>query len=100
MLLIMLFLINVPFLNTFLHLQLINTVSSTSVCLGNFADRYIAMAKIQKGIFTSHSGEVVAYLDQSFCVTVNGEQQSATIRHVKRELLVVSAPCYGFRDTL
>lgn len=57
-------------------LDLINTVSSASVCEGNFADRYIAMAKIRKGIFTSQSGEVVAYLDQSFCVTVNGERSA------------------------
>jgi len=84
-------------------LNLINAVSSASVCQGNFADRYIAMARIRKGIFTSQNGEVIAYLDQSFCITVNEEQHSATIRHAKCELLVVGnlcGPCYGFRDTL
>jgi len=84
-------------------LNLINAVSSASICQGNFADRYVAMARMRKGIFTSQCGEVVAYLDQSFCVVVSGEQHSATIRHAKCELLVVGnicALCYGFRDTL
>jgi len=82
-------------------LKLIDAVSSANVCQGNFADRYIAMARIR--IFTSQGGEVVAYLDQSFCIMVNGEQHSATVRHARCKLLIVNnicAPCYGFRDTL
>ena len=84
-------------------ISLLTAVSSANICQGNFADRYIAMAKIRKGIFTSQGGGIVAYLDQSFCVMVNGEQHSATIRHVKCELLVfgnLCAPCDGFRNTL
>ncbi|XP_065915629.1 uncharacterized protein [Dysidea avara] len=84
-------------------LSLIGAVSSASVCQGNFDVRYIAMARIRKGIFTSQGGEVVAYLDQSFCITVNGEQHSTTVRHAKCELLIAGdlcAPCYGFCNTL
>ena len=47
-------------------ISLLNTVHSANICRGNFADRYIAMAKIRKGIFTSQEGGTMAYLDQSF----------------------------------
>ena len=39
-------------------ISLLNAVSSANICHGNFSDRYIAMAKIWKGIFTS-LGEVL-----------------------------------------
>ena len=92
-----------PSINNETLLKLIGAVSSASICQGNVEERYITMARIRKGIFTSQNGEVVAFLDQSFCVMVDGKQCSATIRHAKCELLIdgyLCASCNGFRDIL
>ena len=92
-----------PSITNDILLSLIGAVSSASICQGNFEERYITMARIRKGIFTSQNGETVAFLDESFCVVVDGKQYSATIRHAKCELLINSnlcPSCNGFRDIL
>ena len=61
------------------------------------------MASARKGKFLSVSGEIVALLDESFCVQLNGVQYSSTVRHRDCHLLIeglICTPCYKFRDTL
>ena len=41
-------------------LNLLGAVSSASICQGNSEERYITMARIRKGIFTSQNGETVS----------------------------------------
>lgn len=75
----------------------------TSV-FGNFDDRFIDLARIRKGKFFSCNRQVIAYLDESFCVEVNGTTYGSTIRHASCEMLLadkdVCVHCAKFRNTL
>ena len=70
-------------------ISLLNAVSSANICQGVLLTDTLPW----KGIFTSQGRGILAYLDQPFCVTVNREQHSATIQHVKCELLVFGNHC-------
>ena len=66
-------------------------------------ERYISMARIRRGIFTSQDGKTIAVLDESFCILADGKEHSATIRHIKCELLIngnFCASCSRFRNVL
>ena len=83
--------------------NMIDTISVAKICAGNYEERFVALGHARKGKFLSCSGELVAFLDKTFCVEVDGKQYSATIRHAKCELLidsVVCVPCNAFRPTL
>ena len=57
------------------------------------------MASVRKGKFLSVSGEIVAMLDESFCVNLDGIQYNSTIRHRDCHLLVnglICTPCNKF----
>lgn len=43
--------------------DLIDTISVSNICSGNYEERFIALAKARKGKFLSVSGEIVALLD-------------------------------------
>ena len=83
--------------------DLIGAVSSAKICQGTFEERYITMAWIRKGTFTSQDGKIIAVLDESFCIMVDGKEYSATIRHTKCELLIdgnLCASCNSFQNVL
>jgi len=83
--------------------DLLNTVAKANVCTGSYEQRYIILAHARKGKFLSMSGKTVAYLDESFCVYIDGVEYSSTIRHRDCQLLIddlMCTPCYGFRNTL
>ena len=83
--------------------NLIDTILGSNICSGNYEERFIALASARKGKFLSVSGDIVALLDESFCVQLNGIQYSSTIRHRDCHLLVnglICTPCNKFRDTL
>ena len=83
--------------------DLIDTISVSNICSGNYEEKFIALANARKGKFLSASGEIVALLDESFCVQLDGVQYSSTVRHRDCHLLIeglMCTPCHKFRDTL
>lgn len=83
--------------------SIIHAISVGKICSGNFEDRFIYLARIRKGKFLSPSGKMVAFLDESFCIEVDGKQYGSTIRHCDCELLIqkpMCLPCSNFRNTL
>ena len=85
--------------------NVVSTISAANICVGNYDERFIALSYTRRGRFLSYSGQLVAFLDETLCVEVGGKQYSATIRHVRCELLIhgdvtVCVPCNGFRSTL
>ena len=85
--------------------KVVSRISTAKICAGHYDDKFIALSYTRGGRFLSHSGELVAFLDEAICVEVGGKQYSASIRHVKCELLIngdvtVCVPCSGFRSTL
>lgn len=83
--------------------NIIFTLSEANICLGNYDDRFITLAHTRKGKFLSHHGNLIAFLDESFCVDVEGQQYSCTIRHCNCEILTqhqICLPCKNFRNTL
>ena len=82
--------------------NLIDTISVSNICSRNYEERFIALVSAGKGKFLSMSGEIVALLDESFCVQLNGVQYSSIVRHHDCHLLTEGlncTPCYKFRDT-
>ena len=83
--------------------DLLSTVAKANICTGSYEERFVILAHARKGKFLSMSGETVAYLDESFCVQVDGVEYGSTIRHRDCQLLIeglMCTPCYGFRNTL
>ena len=85
--------------------NVVSRISTSNRCVGHYDEKFIALSYTRGGRFLSHSGELVAFLDEALCVEVGRKQYIATIRHVKCELLIngdvnVCVPCNGFRPTL
>ena len=83
--------------------SIIFTVSAATVCLGNYDDRFITLAHARKGKFLSHNGNLIAFLDESFYVEIEGQQYSSTIRHCNCKILAqhqICLPCNNFHNTL
>ena len=85
-------------------IHMINALHAANICVGNFDDRFIDLARIKKGKFFSCNGGIIAYLDESFCLEVNGITHGSTIRHANCEILLsdneVCSHCAKFRNTL
>ena len=86
-------------------IQLINAVHSGNVCVGNYNEQFIRLARSKKGHFYSVNGKLVAVLEESFCFTVEGIDRCGTVRHVKCEVLLVEdktvcTVCIRYRNTL
>ena len=84
---------------------MINALHAANICVGNFDDRFIDLACIKKGkFFSCNGGGIIAYLDESFCLEVNGLTHGSTIRHANCEILLsdneVCFHCAKFRNTL
>ena len=84
--------------------NVVNTISATNICVGHHDDKYIALSHTKRRRFLSHNGQLVMFLDETLCVEIGGKQYSATIRHVKCELLIdadvtLCVPCNGFCPT-
>ena len=84
--------------------SLMQHVSGASLCHGNFEPVFIEVARLRKSKFSSSSGEIVATLDESMCIIVDGVEYSATIRHVNCSILLmeqsVCLTCSEYRSTL
>ena len=52
----------------------IDIISVSNICSGNYEEKFIVLANARKGKFLSASGEIVALLDESFCVQLDGVQ--------------------------
>ena len=92
-------------ISTNILLSLINSLHTSNVCSGNHDDSFISLARQKKGIFLSVDGQVVAVLHEMFGFMVNGELNSATIRHINCDILLtkekVTCPsCTSYRNTL
>ena len=59
--------------------DLMQQISGASFCHGNFEPEFTEVARLRKNKFLSHSGEVVAILDESMCINVDGVEYSATV---------------------
>ena len=84
--------------------HMINAICTANICVGNFDDQFIDLAHMKKEKFLSCNGQVIAYLDESFCFEVNGTMHGSTIRHTNCEILLTDSevcfPCTKFRNTL
>lgn len=84
--------------------SLMQHISGARLCHGNFEPEFIEVARLRKNKFLSPSGEIVATLDESMCITVDGVEYSATIRHVDCSILLmeqsVCLTCSEYRSTL
>ena len=94
-----------PALNTSVLLNLINTLHTSNVCLGNHDDTYITLARQTKGKFLSTNGQIVAELEDLFCFVANGEIKHSTVRHINCHILLAKEkvkclPCTNYCNTL
>jgi len=85
--------------------NVVSTISAANICAGNYDERFIVLSYTRRGRFLSYSGQLVTFLDETLCVEVGGKLYSATIRHVRCELLIhgdvtVCVPCNSFHPTL
>lgn len=84
--------------------DLMQHISGASLCYGNFEPEFTEVARLRKNKFLSPSGEVVAILDESMCVNVDGVEYSATVRHVHCSILLMEqsmcSTCTEYRNTL
>jgi len=85
-------------------MPLINKLHAAKICTGNYEAQFVQLARIRKCKFFSASGQLVARLEETICITVDGNNFSATIRHVNCAVLLIDASicqvCYGYRNTL
>ena len=84
-------------------LNTIHAISTANICSGNYEERFVTLACLRKGKFSSVNGKQVAFLDESFFVEVEGIQYNSTIRHWKCHLLIkgsICSPCNQFRNNL
>ena len=84
---------------------LMQGVSMATLCCGNFEAEFIEVAHLRKGKFLSPNNELVAVLDESMCISVDGIEYSATVRHVNCSVLLeegqsVCLVCVEYRNTL
>ena len=68
--------------------SLMQCISNASLCHGNFEPEFIEVAKLRKNKFLS-PGDIVATLDESMCISVDGVEYSATVRHVHCSILLM-----------
>lgn len=83
--------------------QLVVRIDSLNVCAGHPEGRFSEVTKARKGKFRSVSGDLVAFVDDSCPVVLNGEVYTSTIRTVKCEILVNGVKCESckeYRSTL
>ena len=93
---------NLPLMMTpELVVNTIYAISTANICAGNYEERFVTLACLRKGRFSSRNGEQMAFLDESFFVEVGGIQYNSTIRHWKCHLLIkdlICVPCNQFRN--
>ncbi len=74
------------------------------MCHGNFEPEFIEVAKLRKKKVLSPSGDIVATLDESMCINVDGVEYSATVGHVQCSIFLmeqsVCLTCSEYRVTL
>ena len=84
--------------------DLLQKLDTAVMCNGNFDSRFIEISQVRKGRLLSSNGEVVAKLDEKFCINVNGVYYFSTIRHINCSILLykssVCCTCAGYRNTL
>ena len=78
--------------------QLVVRIDSLNVCAGHPEGRFSEVAKARKGKVMSVSGNLVALVDESRPVVLNGEVYTSTIRTVKCEMLINGVKCESCKD--
>ena len=78
--------------------QLVVRIDSLNVCAGHPDGRFLEITKVRKGKFMSVSGNLVALVDESCPVVLNGEVYTSTIRTAKCEMLVNGVKCESCKD--
>ncbi len=73
--------------------HLLTVIDSLKVCPGNTDERFIEMAKSLKGKFLTKSGEVRAYIDSGFPLSINKTVVSTTIRTNGCEIVTIGERC-------
>jgi len=59
-------------------MPLITILHDAKVCTGNYEAQFVQLAQIQKCIFYTF-GKLIASLEVAICLTVNGNNYSATM---------------------
>ena len=83
--------------------ELISKLNSLNVCVGQPDTKFVDVCIAKNGQILSRNKQVVAYLDSTACMSIDGQVYAKTVRHSGCEMLIPGSccdKCAGYRDNL